>query len=838
MLSFCYIPPQQFLGDRSAWRREIATLQCITQDYPTNPQPLRQVHQNLRYTLSYRMVLHSSRVSILLVVWAGLTANSYATVCETELERAQTPVQLSDSTISVVNPGLISANCRPLIFTDLFPIDTCDTSSFPPPGGATYAPDHLVRQAAIYGIKQLQTTASLSDLGLAPALLAASIDIDELKSVAHIIDGRLSEFVDPTCSATVSRSDDALKQQLLDYSAIGSLRQLLGSLTPRKAVVWPQNIVNPVAFLSRPDTRTLIDSLIYQHNLNCVLLLISDLEISVSQLLDSTQSFDTEAAPDQAVTEPGIDSDLQTPVPEETESATEPQAEVTDGSGLDSPADSGKQENVTESPEEEQLRLDRIEFADWLVGVEKDLEIRTIRALKGLKKAGHMPAKGTFRIDANTNLSHRGSYTGHATRPGGLSDLEKEQANNPIYSDTNTRSTAGKSEASKAGEDADQNTAIKTLTEAHQELNATFLQHKNSISERVNELKIVVDNLSRQVQGEQPQVSTQSLQVQIRALQKSLASYTDCCGKVGTQQKNTLASDANFYSYENLSKVLSVLKHFMNNYRLYKATVGSWIPSRTKRLAHGGNSGNANAPAPKQVNGAVINPKKLFKQLTRSGNVFKDTISNGLALNEIFKALNLNSKTIKSFHPNQPQFAPLDYTKLASDIFGSTKGKGDNLGVKIPQGDSFYSKVISSIQNKYPQLEECCIVGFAALSITSLGTIVAILVCCVSICCERSQANCTPCCRVRNKRDTCGWISPCCGGEGSDSSAHPDAEFQPFTHARHSLHIPAASAHSGSAQRDSTSVTAPLLHPGPPQLPVKDWSTWRQVPQTQADTRV
>ena len=218
--------------------------------------------------------------------------------------------------------------------------------------------------------------------------------------------------------------------------------------------------------------------------------------------------------------------------------------------------------------------------------------------------------------------------------------------------------------------------------------------------------------------------------------------------------------------------------------------------------------------------------------------MFADTLQNQLGLNQVFKALNLNSKTIKQFHPKQQVFQPEDYVKQAGEILGISVVKGSGAGNKTGQGESFYSKVISSIQQKYPDLQECCIVAFSALAITSLGTIVALLACCFAVCCERSQAQCKPCCRVKNARDTCGAISPCCGV--NDSTAHPDAAFQPFLHAQQTPHIPGARQQRGSAQRDSAQVTSPLLQSAPPtqSQPVKDWATWRQMPKSQSDTRV
>ena len=782
------------------------------------------------------------------VVWAGLTANTQADQCQGQLQQAATEVQLAGGTITVTNPESITPQCIPLIFSDLFPSQACDLTQFPPASSASFAPAHLTRQASLLGISQLQGTAKLDDLAFPPALLAASVDISDIKSIAQIIEGRLSEFTDPDCTFTIPRVDNPLAQQLGDYDAVNSLRQLLASLPARKAVIWPQNVINPVGLLQREDTRNFINSLIYRHNINCILLLIADLERTVAQLLGSTQQTAAQDQGSQAVTgnhqavnntDTGASEQQETVIEQEaapdidnTDHEGNPGGEVvdagSDGSGVEVADPEDSQSSGAETEEQKQLRLDKIEFAKYLVNTEEDLQVQTIIALKALKKQGQLPKPENFLgVNANTNLAQGSGYTARQGQAGGLSELGREKAINPIFSNIDSRSTENKGSEAGAGGDVDQNSAIRALTAALEGLNATFLQQKRVITGRVDAIQLVVDNLSRQAQNSQAQVPTQALQVQINALQNSLATYRVCCVNNKVTNGNDVASGATFYSYDNLSKLLTVLKSFLSNYRLYKSTVHNWVAGRGKRLAS--EPGDlAQGVQDSANNQSRVKGKKLFKQLSRSGNVFLDTLQNQLGLNEVFKALNLNSKTIKQFHPKQLAFKPVDYIKEAEQIYGVKLSKGAGGSTKSAQGDSFYSKVISSIQEKYPELQECCIVAFSALAITSLGTIVAFLACCIGVCCERSPGQCRPCCRVKNARDSCTSISPCCGV--SDSNADRDAAFQPFTHAQPAPHIVTAPRQRASAQRDGTRSTAPLLHStAPPPTGIKDWSSWKQL---------
>ena len=208
-----------------------------------------------------------------------------------------------------------------------------------------------------------------------------------------------------------------------------------------------------------------------------------------------------------------------------------------------------------------------------------------------------------------------------------------------------------------------------------------------------------------------------------------------------------------------------------------------------------------------------------MRTLSRTGNIFRDTLQNGLALNQIFEALNVNSKTIKNFHPGQQTFQPNDYAKEAGRVFGSVL-VGD--GLKSAENGTFYSKVIESIQQKYPNLQECCIIGWAALAITSLGTFIAIIACCVSLCCECGRGQCTPCCRMKSIGDTCGSICGCAGAGGEVS----DAAFQPVGQAQDYPHIPPHRRAGSSAQRDGTAAAVPLVTRGVKDYSIPNWQVF------------
>ena len=201
-------------------------------------------------------------------------------------------------------------------------------------------------------------------------------------------------------------------------------------------------------------------------------------------------------------------------------------------------------------------------------------------------------------------------------------------------------------------------------------------------------------------------------------------------------------------------------------------------------------------------------------------------MQNSVALNQVFKTLNSNAKVVKEFHPNKETYEPIDYAREADRIFVSVV---DADSLKYTQkNNTFYAKVIASIQEKYPNLTECCIIGWAALSCTTIGTCVALLICCINFCCVCSKSNCEPCCRPRSVKETCASLCGCVELTDERSGADP----QPFARSQGNPDIRHSRAPDLSAQRDGTQSSRPLLHSSnPPPRGVKDYSAsnWQQV---------
>ena len=294
----------------------------------------------------------------------------------------------------------------------------------------------------------------------------------------------------------------------------------------------------------------------------------------------------------------------------------------------------------------------------------EDFQAQAIRTLKNLKKLNRLPTVDAWRAATHTNLAKQSGLSGQQSGLNGLSQLEREKVNNPIFHKFDARSTSSNVESNLGLQD-DQNAAIVVITEALQELNATYLQDRALLSQRVSDLTLAVDNLLKQTRGTQSSIPSQALQVQINSLNNLLTAHTADCGKQNSLQTPVSSSTGAFYSFRNLNEVFSLLKGFISSYRLYRATVGDWATTAGTRVTRTSGSESSST-------------KKLFKKLVRTGNIFRDTLQNGIALNQIFGALNSNSKVIKEFHPNKETFRPIDYAKEAGRIFG-TVVDGDSL---------------------------------------------------------------------------------------------------------------------------------------------------------------
>ena len=757
-----------------------------------------------------RMRLGGLRVSIVLLLVAELFARISANECQAELQAAETDVEVTQGTIRITDSDKITPLCRPIVFKDVFPSQACKLEEFPALGSATPAAPHLLRQASLFALQQIEGASNLNQLSLSPAELALSAGIEDLKAVSRTILGRVSQFVDPTCSTAVSWTSDPLKQKLEDFIAVDSLRQILGSISARKGIFWPQQVGDPVALLERQDTRHFINSLLDKHNTNCLLLLISDLQSAVSTVLDSTQASRTGAAvsttlivPTQQslITAPAIPTTKRTVVITPSQQSSAKPAVITPppqstGGSEEEQEDSGYEPPETE--EEKELRLGREEFADYLVNSKEGFELQAIRTLKRLKNLNKLPTVAGWLASTQTNLAKQSGVSGQARFSdqgglSGLSSLAREKLHNPIFNKFDARS-AGSSIQSNLGLEQDQNSAILVVTEALEQLNSSYLQDKALLTQRVSDLSLVVDNLLKQTRDSEGNVPTSALQVQINSLNNLLAEHLVDFSKQSSPQTPGTNGTGAFYSFKNLNEVFALLKGFLNSYKLYRATVTSWAAPVAARL-----------PRTSGVEPSVNkkSAKKWFKKLARTGNIFKDTLQNSIALNQIFGALNANQKVIKEFHPNKQTFEPTDYTKEASRIFGSVV---DGEKLEYTKGkDSFYSRVIASIREKYPNLTECCVVAWFALACTSLGTCVALLICCVNFCCVCSRGGCSPCCQVRGVKDTCASLCGCI----EPTHEHRGAAYQPVGRARGNPNIEQSRDPALSVQRDGTQSSHP-----------------------------
>ena len=358
------------------------------------------------------------------------------------------------------------------------------------------------------------------------------------------------------------------------------------------------------------------------------------------------------------------------------------------------------------------------------------------------------------------------------------------------------------------------------MADAIQQLNDSYLEYKTSLSKRVADLSLVVDNLLKQGRDSQGNVPSSTLQVQISSLNNLLTEHVSECNKQSTVQVQGPDRAGAFYTFKSLNEVLALLRNFISGYKLYRATAFDWkSPSVARVPRTSGVEDSTNKKSSK---------KKWFKKLVRSGNIFKDTLQNSIALNQIFAGLNANAKVIKEFHPNKESYEPTDIAKETNRIYGSAVGGSDLKDTE--KSESFYDKVINSIRDKYPNLTECCIIAWFACACTSVGTCVAILICCVNFCCVCKRGDCSPCCQVRGVKDTCASLCGCVEPALEQSGA----ASQPFGYSRAqpNLNIRQSRDSQLSVQRDGIQPSQPLIQStNPAPRGVKDYSAsnWQQV---------
>ena len=780
------------------------------------------------------------RVSIVLALVAGCITRALADDCQDQLEAANTPVDVAQGSIRITDSHKITPLCLPVVFSDLFPSQACNLNKFPALGSATPAAPHLLRQASLVALQRVERASNLNQLALSPAQQALSASVEDIKAVSGLILGRIAQFVDPDCSTAVTWTRDPLKQKLDDFVAVASLRRILTSISPRKGIFWPQEVGNPVTLLERQDTRYFISSLISDHNTNCLLLLISDLQSALSAIIDSAQPSDATAAVSTAVTtstqptlptttkpvlviaptkpvlvitptsRPAVKPTVSTPPPQSPSNPASP------GSSEEEQEESGQEPPETE--DEKLLREGREEFADYLLNSPEDFHAQAIRSLAQLKRLGRLPTVEEWEASTRANLAKQSALSGNQAGLNGLSQLERERVNNPIFDKFDARST-GQATQSSLGHEQDQSTAIVAVADAIQQLNHSYLQDKILLSQRVSELSLVVDNLLKQARDSQATVPSSTLQVQINSLNNLLTEHLAECNKQSPVQAQSPDSAGAFYTFKSLNEVLGLLKNFISGYKLYRATAFNWNSPTVARVPR--TSGAEDLPNKKPS-------KKWFKKLLRSGNIFKDTLQNSVALNQIFSALNANSKIIKEFHPNKESYQPTDIAKETNRIYGSVVSGGDLKDTG--KSESFYDKVIASIRKKYPNLSECCVIAWFACACTSVGAGVAILICCVNFCCVCRRGDCTPCCQAKGVKDSCASLCGCVepaheqDGAASQPIGYSRAQRNPNIRQSRDSHL--------SVQRDGTQSGQRLVHSSEAApRGVKDYSdsNWQQV---------
>ena len=136
---------------------------------------------------------------------------------------------------------------------------------------------------------------------------------------------------------------------------------------------------------------------------------------------------------------------------------------------------------------------------------------------------------------------------------------------------------------------------------------------------------------------------------------------------------------------------------------------------------------------------------------------------------------------------------------------------------------SLYQKVITAVQRRYPDLSECCIVAYIAVTISSSLSLCAILAflityCC---CCEARQGRC--CCRRKGLSELCPGSLCCTGQPDEENRARAPAPkvYSDIDNQRPGL--PTSSRQRGSAPTSSSELTTFL-----PSDPIGMWDTVRQ----------
>ena len=117
-------------------------------------------------SIDSRMKLVGLRVNIILLFSAGFIARISADDCQDQFQAAGTPIEATRGTVKVTDSDKITPHCRPVVFSSVFPSQACNVNEFPAPGSAVYAPPHLLRQASLFALQEIERASNLEELAL------------------------------------------------------------------------------------------------------------------------------------------------------------------------------------------------------------------------------------------------------------------------------------------------------------------------------------------------------------------------------------------------------------------------------------------------------------------------------------------------------------------------------------------------------------------------------------------------------------------------------------------------------------------------------------------------
>ena len=751
--------------------------------------------------------------------------------CELALQKSEVNIQLPGGSITLNDPFSLSDNCKDQLFTQSFPSGSCDLSLYPEAGSNAYARPELTREASLVALDRIATANSIQDLGIPEVLHNSVVDITTYKSIAALIGGRLFDKVDRTCQAVRAvPSKQPLADKVLDYSLIYRIRELLRAAEPQKLIFWSDIIISAVAALPRPDTRNFVQSLFNNHNTFVISSWIRDLQLSL--LKEDT------AKPPPTITPPPTTLSTTTLPPTQPKPSASPDV----GSGHDprSEEDQGQEEEVhqtgpeTEPASQEDLEKaeERRKYAHYLVGVSEDKIQDTIAKVKQLEALG---------VEIQVGFD-----------PGDHRNVDPQFRHNSILNRLDQRDGGQGAGHSDENLEQTQTEAIQSLDRRLAVLQQQLSDHKLTTVQRLEQLTTSVNRLSKN-QATSLDASGAGLRSRMSGLSTQMTKLRTCCNDRlelnRPNPSNKLSSRHAFYSLENLSRIYGFLEKFISSYKIYKASVVPFLRGRRSPVdveeldvqedLQAGNSGKKEKNSAKQGRRGA----KLFKKLTRSGDIFYDQTLSMAAINQVLEALNNYDKVVERYHENSKRFVPTDYVKTANEIFGTTPEITKSV---TKAGASLYDKILTTVRKKYPNLSSCCLVSYVAIAITGLLTLFAAIASCCLLCCERQSPK--SCCKTRedfcNDSD-CG----CCG-----RLERPRADRMDVTRPqpdrrdyRPTMTAPPQPPYNQppldpqfSRQRDATMsshLDTELQQPLVPSNEIKDWSTLRQAPR-QASTNL